>query len=98
MATFLTTVQLTEQGVKAVRDSCERAAAFKAAAEKMGVRVTAQDWTLGAFDGPIVCEAPDEEKVAAALLQLGSLGNVRTQTTRALDAAERQRILCRLPR
>jgi uncharacterized protein with GYD domain len=98
MATFITTVQLTEQGVKAARDSCERAAAFKAAAEKLGVRVTAQYWTLGAFDGLIVCEAPDEATVAAALLQLGSLGNVRTQTTRAFDAAEMQRILGRLPR
>ena len=28
MATFITTVQFTEQGIKAVRDTCERAAAF----------------------------------------------------------------------
>ena len=61
MATFITTLHFTEQGIKAVRDSCERAAGFKATAKKMGVKVTGQYWTLGAFDGVIVCEAPDEE-------------------------------------
>jgi uncharacterized protein with GYD domain len=98
MATFITTVQFTEQGVKAVRDSCERAAAFKATAEKMGVKVTGIYWTLGAFDGVIVSEAPDEETATAALLHLGSLGNIRTQTARAYDPTEMQKILARLPR
>jgi uncharacterized protein with GYD domain len=87
MATFITTLHFTEQGVKAVRDTCDRAAAFKATAKK-----------LGAFDGVIVCEAPDEETATAALLHLGSLGNIRTQTARAFDAAEMQKILGLLPK
>jgi uncharacterized protein with GYD domain len=91
-------MHFTEQGIKAVRDSCQRAAAFKAAAEKLGVQVKAQYWTLGAFDGVIVCEAPDEATVTAALLYLGWLGNVRTQTARAFDAAEMQKVLSLLPR
>ena len=98
MATFITTVQFTEQGIKAVRDSCERAAAFKAAAEKLGVKVAGIYWTLGAFDGVVVCEAPDEATATAALLHLGSLGKLRTQTARAFDAAEMQKILGLLPR
>ena len=98
MATFITTLHFTEQGIKAVRDTCDRAAAFKAAAEKLGVKVTGIYWTRGACDGVIVCEAPDEETLTAALLHLGSLGNIRTQTARAFDAAEMQQILGRLPR
>jgi len=98
MATFITTMHFTEQGIKAVRDSCERAAAFKATAKKMGVKVSAIYWTLGAFDGVIVCEAPDEQTATAALLHLGTLGNVKTQTARAFDAAEMQKILGLLPR
>jgi uncharacterized protein with GYD domain len=78
-----------------IEDSCERAAAFKATARKMGVKVTGQYWTLGAFDGVIVCEAPDE--VTAVLLHLGTLGNIRTQTARAYDAAEMQKVLGLLP-
>jgi uncharacterized protein with GYD domain len=91
-------MQFTEQGIKAVRDTCKRAAAFKASAEKLGVKVTGLYWTLGAFDGVIVCEAPNEETATAALLHLGSLGNLRTQTGRAYDAAEMQKILGMLPK
>ena len=64
----------------------------------MGVRVTGIYWTLGAFDGVIVWEAPDEETATAALLHLGSLGNVRTQTARAFGPAEMQKVLGLLPR
>jgi uncharacterized protein with GYD domain len=98
MATFITTMHFTEQGIKSVRDTCDRAAAFKATAKKLGVKVTGIHWTLGAFDGVIVCEAPDEETATAALLHLGSLGNIRTQTARAYDAAEMQKILGLLPK
>ena len=98
MATFITTLHFTEQGVKAVRDTCDRAASFKATARKMGVKVTGLYWTLGAFDGVLVCEAPDEETATALLLHLGSLGNIRTQTARAYDPAEMQKILALLPR
>ena len=98
MATFITTMHFTEQGIKAVKDTCERAAAFQATAKKMGVKVTGMYWTLGAFDGVIVCEAPDEATATAALLHLGSLGNIRTQTARAFDATEMQKILGLLPK
>ena len=98
MATFITTMHFTEQGIKAVWDTCDRAAAFKAAAEKLGVKVTGEYWTLGAFDGVLILEAPNEETATAALLHLGSLGNLRTQTARAFDAAEMQKILGLLPR
>jgi uncharacterized protein with GYD domain len=98
MATFITTIQFTEQGIKAVRDTCTRAAAFKAAARKLGVKVTASYWVLGNIDGLIICEAEDAEAVTAALLHLGTLGSVRTQTARAYDAAEMQKILGRLPK
>jgi uncharacterized protein with GYD domain len=98
MATFITTLHFTEQGIKAVRDTCERAAAFKATAKKLGVKVTGIYWTLGAFDGVIVLEAPDEATATAALLHLGALGNIRTQTARAFDAAEMQKILGLLPK
>ena len=97
MATFITTVQFSEQGIKAVRDTCDRAAALLAAAEKLGVKVTGLYWTLGAFDGVIILEAPDEATATAALLHLGSLGNLRTQTARAFDAAEMRKILGLLP-
>jgi uncharacterized protein with GYD domain len=98
MATFITTIHFTEQGTKTVRDTCKRSEAFKATAKKMGVKVSGIYWTLGAFDGVIVFEAPDEATATAAMLHLSSLGNIRTQTGRAFDAAEMQKILGLLPK
>jgi uncharacterized protein with GYD domain len=98
MATFITTMHFTEQGIKTFGHTSERAAAFNATARKMGIKVTGTYWTLGAFDGVIICEAPDEETVTAAMLLLGSQGNLRTHTTRAYDAAEMQKILGLLPK
>jgi uncharacterized protein with GYD domain len=98
MATFITTLHFTEQGTKAVRDTCKRSAAFKTAAEKLGIKVLGQYWTLGVFDGVIVFEAADEATATAAMLHLSSQGNLRTQTARAYDAAEMQKILGLLPK
>ena len=96
MATFVSTIKFTEQGISTIRDTCKRAAAFKTAAKKMGVKVGDIFWTLGPFDGLIVYEAPDEETATALMLQLCSQGNVRTQTGRAYKAAEMEGILAKL--
>jgi uncharacterized protein with GYD domain len=98
MATFITTMQFTEHGIRDVRDTCKRAEAFKATAKKMGIKVTGIYWTLGSYDGVIICEAPDEETVTAALLHVGTLGSVRTRTVRAFDATEMQKILGLMPK
>ena len=43
-----------------------------------------------------VFEAPDDEALSAHLLEIGSLGNVRTTTLRAYDVEEMSGILRRL--
>jgi uncharacterized protein with GYD domain len=96
MATFITTIRFTEQGVKAVNETTKRAAAFKNAAKKMGVKVTAVYWTMGAFDGLLILEAPDAETATASLLQLGSIGNVQSTTVQAFHAEEMDKILAKL--
>ncbi|MBL8811017.1 MAG: GYD domain-containing protein [Planctomycetaceae bacterium] len=95
MATFITTIRFTQQGLKGMQDTTHRAAALKVAAKKMGVQVTATYWTLGDNDGVLIYEAPDDETSAAMLLHLGSLGNVHTSTVRAFNAAEMDAILKR---
>ena len=98
MATFITTVQFTERGTQAVRDTCRRAAAFQEAANKMGIKVSGVYWTLGTFDGVLVFDAPDDATATAAMLHLSSQDNVRTHTARAFGAAEMEQILAKLPR
>ena len=43
-----------------------------------------------------IFEVPDEEALSAHLLEIGSLGNVRTTTLRAYDKQEMSGILQRL--
>ena len=93
MATFISTVQFTEQGMKDIKATRKRAEAFKAAAAKMGVEVKNIFWTLGPFDGVVVFDAPDDETATALMLHLGSFGNVHTQTARAYQAAEMEQII-----
>jgi len=93
MATFITTIKFTEQGIKAISETAKRADAFKAAAKRMGVKVNEVYWTLGGFDGAIIFEAPDDETATAAMLQLATSGNVQTATARAFKAAEMGKIV-----
>ena len=98
MATFISTIRFTERGLQGIRETTKRAAAFKAAAKKMGVKVSDVYWTLGAFDGVLVFDAPDDETATAAMLQLSSYGNVHTATARAFDSAQIEKIVSMLPK
>ena len=93
MATYIATARFTEQGLKGIHETCQRAAAFKAAAKKLGVKITGLYWTLGPFDGVLIFEAPDEETATAVMLQMGMRGNVQTTTCRAFEASEMDKIL-----
>ena len=96
MTTFVSTLKFTEQGVRGIKDTGKRASAFKAAAKKMGVKVQDIYWTLGPFDGILIFDAPDDETATAAMLHLGSQGNVHTQTARAYNASEMEEILAKI--
>jgi len=93
MATYVTLIKLTEQGVKNYKDTCKRAADFRAQAKKLGIEINQTYWCLGAYDGVLIFDAPDDQTATAGLLSLGSLNNVTTQTLRSFTAAEMSKIL-----
>ena len=86
--TYATLITYTEQGIRNLKQSPERALAFRKSAEAAGIKVIAQLWTAGACDGVLILEGDSEEKVLGVLAKLASLGNVRTTSLRAFDAAE----------
>lgn len=92
MATFISLVNFTEQGVREIKATAERSEKFKATAQKAGVTVKEVFWTMGAYDIVLVLEGPDDKTVAATMVGLASLGNVKTQTMRAFNAAEMKEI------
>ena len=96
MATFISLVNYTDQGIRSVKDSPNRYAAFKTAAEQTGVEVKGIYWTVGHYDAVLIVEGADEA-VTSVLLQLGSLGNVRTQTLRAYSVDEMTKLVGHMP-
>lgn len=93
MPRFVATIRFTEQGIKNIGETTRRAAAFKAAAKKLGAKVLDVYWSLGPFDGLLLFEAPDVETATAAMLHLGAQGNVKTQTAQLFTAGEVESIL-----
>lgn len=67
-------------------------------AQKAGVTLKEVYWTMGVYDVVLILEAPDDETVAAALLGLASLGNVRTQTLRGFNSSEMKEIISKMPK
>jgi len=97
MANYVALVNFTDQGVRQIRQTTERAKALVNAASNLNVKIKEIYWTMGIYDAVITAEAPDDETVAAFAMSMGSLGNIRTQTLRAFAADEIKRILEKIP-
>ena len=98
MATYIELLKFTDKGIQNVKQTTERAEAFKAAvAEHMGVTVKEIYWTMGAYDLVVIMDAPDDETQAAIGLGLSALGNVRGETMRAFNAEEMESVLGKIP-
>jgi uncharacterized protein with GYD domain len=95
MTTYVSLINWTEQGIKNFRDTTQRAEDFSKLVEGSGGRVRELLWTVGEYDLVCIVEFPDDETGVAALLQVGSTGNIRSNTLRAFNAAEMQSIIRR---
>jgi len=93
MATYITLVDFTPQGLSNIKDSPNRAAAFAEEAGKLGATVKDLYWTSGEHDGLFIFDAPDEQTASAIVLSLARKGNVHTKTLRAFDRDEMKAIL-----
>jgi uncharacterized protein with GYD domain len=96
MPRYVVLVNWTEQGLKNVRQTLQRTDTGGEIVHKHGLKLEQAYWTVGAYDMLTIFEAPDEETLSAHLLEIGSLGNVRTTTLRAYDEQEMLGILQRL--
>ena len=92
MATYITLMRWTGQGIARVKDSPKRLDAGRKAFKKMGVEIKDTWLTMGKYDLVCVIEGPDDGTVARALLSLGSQGNVQTETMRAWNEDEYREI------
>ena len=96
MATYICLIQFKDEGIRNIKDTVKRGDAAIVEAEKMGMKVVEEYWTMGAYDAVVVLEAPDDETMSAFILKVGSLGNVKGQTLRAFRRNEMEGILAKI--
>jgi uncharacterized protein with GYD domain len=65
MATYVGLIQFADQGIRNIKDTVKRGNAAMAEAEKMGMKVVEEFWTMGAYDAVVVFDAPDDETMSA---------------------------------
>jgi len=98
MATYVVLVNFTDQGIRHIKQTTERARQLINAAAKLGIRIKDIYWTMGAYDAVFTADGPDDDTMTALTVSMGAVGNIRTQTLRAFSADEMNRILDKLPK
>jgi uncharacterized protein with GYD domain len=96
MARYVTLIQFADQGIRNIKDTVQRGDAAAAEAEKMGMKIIDEFWTMGTYDAVVVIEAPNDETISAFTLKIGSLGNVKSHTMRAFRREEMEGILAKI--
>ena len=97
MATYISLLRYTQQGIEKIKESPARLDAARKAFEQLGARIKDFYMISGQYDAIVITEALDETTVAKVSLALGSRGNVRTETFRAFTEEEFRKIVNALP-
>ena len=96
MARYVSLIQFADQGIRNIKDTIKRGDAAIAEAEKLGMKIIEEYWTMGAYEGVVLFDAPDDETMTAFALKASSLGNVKTHTMRAFRKEEMESILAKI--
>src|SRR5438105_15492065 len=68
MPTYISLVNLTEQGIKEVKNAPERLQAFDTAAREIGGRLVGFYLVMRQYDYVVITEAPDDQMAARLIL------------------------------
>jgi uncharacterized protein with GYD domain len=96
MTTYILLLNWTDQGIRQVKDSPRRLDAAKQALKEEGGEFKQTFLTMGPYDLVAIVEAPDDAIAARFSMQLGMLGNVRTQTLKAFPETAYRAIVASL--
>ena len=97
MPTYITLANLTDQGVRTMKDLPRRLQNAEQTFADMGAQLREIYLVMGAYDYVVVADAPDDATMARIALAIAGQGNVRTQTFRAFDRSEALRLVEGLP-
>ena len=84
MPRYIMLSTLTDYGRKSLKIRPQRIKEVNKELEKMGVKVLSQYLVLGPYDFVNIVEAPDNETISRASIDLGSRGTVQIMTMAAI--------------
>ncbi len=97
MATYISLIRFTQQGISSIKDAPARLDAGKETLKSFGSELKAFYLTMGRYDIVTISDAPDDAAAAKVALAVGSAGNVTTETLRAFTEDEYREIVAALP-
>ena len=93
MPTYIALLKWTQQGAASVKASPKRLDAGRKAFKKAGAEIKDTWLTMGRYDLVCVIDAPNDETYAKVMLNLGSQGNVQTETLKAFSEDQYRKII-----
>lgn len=97
MPTYIALTNITDQGIRNMKDLSRRLQNADQTFTQMGAQLREVYLVMGQYDYIVVAEAPDDETMARIALAVAGQGNVRTQTMRAFDRTEMLKLVEGLP-
>ena len=97
MPTYITLINFTNKGVKAIKDFQKNQAEAVKKAEGIGGRIKSIFMTMGEYDGVVIGECSGDEEAVAGAIAAAMDGNIRTKTMRAFTPEEFGKIVGMLP-
>jgi len=97
MPTYISLINLTQEGIKNIKESPDRLDAAKKAFQAFGGELKEFYLVMGQYDMVVVSEGPDDETAAKLALVIGSQGAISTETLRAFTEEEYRKIIAELP-
>ncbi len=97
MPTYIGLLKSTDQGIRNIKESPNRADAARKMLQDMGGDIKEIYLTMGGYDLVIICEAPDAETITKFMLGVASAGNITTTTLTAFPEADYRKLIGELP-
>jgi len=94
---FMLSLNFTDQGIRSIKDTSKRIKAARDLAKKFGAEIKQLYLTTGQYDLIVFVEAPSGDHIAKFALAVGSLGNIRSRTSRLWTEEEYLKIVSELP-
>ncbi len=97
MTTYILLMNLTDQGIKDIKEAPQRIEEPLQGLETIGGKLKSFYAVMGDYDYVAIVECPSDEVALTFLLLLSSLGNVRTKTLKAFTKEEFAEMVKKLP-